>query len=48
MYTIIYPCIPTYTLVKGNEDAGYEGVSAPKPYVTNPTPTHSCKPPLSI
>ena len=48
MYTIIYPCITKYTLVKGNEDIGYEVVSAPKPYVTNPTPTYSSKPPLSI
>ena len=48
MYTIIYPSIPTYNLVKRNEDAGYEGVSALKQYVTNPTPSHSSKPPLSI
>ena len=40
-YTHVYPRIPTYTLVKGNEHVGYQGVSAPKPSVTNPTPTHS-------
>ena len=48
MYTNIYPCIPTYTLVERNDDAGYEGASASKPYVTNPTPIHSSGPPLSI